>query len=140
MRPSSTSAFGRAAAVHPLQFLWEPLADDPTFLLRPMFGGKAAYLDGRMVLYFCAKEEPWRGVLVGTDRSHHATLRAEFAALAPHPVLSKWLYLSEAHDDFEPVAAQLVRLARARDPRIGVAPRPKKRRGGARTGPQPRPR
>jgi hypothetical protein len=80
------------------------------------------------VLCFAAGEEPWRGVLVGTDRPHHASLRAEFPALAPHPVLPKWLYLPESNDDFEPVAARLVALSRRRDLRIGVAPKPKKRK------------
>lgn len=114
--------------VHPYRWLWEPLEDDPTFVLRPMFGGKSVYLDGRLMLYFTAREEPWRGVLVGTDRERHEALRAEFPALAPHPVLPKWLYLSESADGFERTAERLVALARRRDPRIGVSPEPKKRR------------
>ena len=43
---------GKARRVHPYQWLWEPLEEDPTFLLRPMFGGKGAYLDGKLMLYF----------------------------------------------------------------------------------------
>jgi hypothetical protein len=39
-------------------------------------------------------------------------------------VLPKWLYLAESADDFERVAERLVALARRRDPRIGVAPKP----------------
>ncbi|MFA5057837.1 MAG: hypothetical protein WC485_06960, partial [Opitutaceae bacterium] len=89
---------GRTRKVHPYQWLWEPLEEEPTFLLRPMFGGKSVYLDGKLMLYFTAKEEPWRGVLACTDRAHHASLRAEFPALAPHPVLPKWLYLPESAD------------------------------------------
>lgn len=114
--------------VHPYQWLWEPLEDDPTFILRPMFGGRGVYLDGKLMLYFTSGEEPWRGVLVCTDRVHHPSLLAEFPALLPHPVLPKWLYLAESADRFEPVAERLVTLARRRDPRIGVSPRPKKRR------------
>ena len=93
-----------------------------------MFGTKAVYLDGQLVFCFAAKSEPWRGVLVCTDRVHQASLRAEFPALSPHPILPKWLYLPEAENDFERVAERLVRAVRGRDPRIGVAASGKKRR------------
>ena len=117
--------------VHPYQWLWEPLESDPTFLLRPMFGGRAAYLDGRLMLYFTAKEEPWRGVFVCTDRSRQPSLMAEYPALPPHPILPKWLYLPESADSFERTAERLVAAARRRDPRLGVSPRRRsnKRRG-----------
>ena len=117
---------GKTRKVHPYQWLWEPLEADPTFLLRPMFGGKAAYLDGKLMLYFSAKKEPWLGVLVCTERSHHESLLAEFSVLARHPILPKWLYLSEGADSFERVAERLVALARRRDPLLGVNPRPRK--------------
>jgi hypothetical protein len=119
---------GKTRRVHPYQWLWEPLESDPTFLLRPMFGGKAAYLDGRLTLYFSAKKEPWRGVLVCTDRVHHASLLADHPELAPHSILPKWLYLPESADRFESVAERLVLLAKHRDPRLGVSPQPKKRK------------
>ena len=86
---------GRTRRVHPYQWLWEPLEDDPTFVLRSMFSGKATYFGGKLMLYFTAGEEPWRGVLVCTDRVHHVSLLAEFPELAPHPILPKWLYLPE---------------------------------------------
>ena len=114
--------------MHPYHWLWEPLETDPTFVLRPMFGAKAVYLDGKLMLCFCASEEPWRGVLVGTDRTHHAALRADFPEFAPHPILAKWLYLPEAADNFERAATRLVALVRQRDPRIGVIPKPRKSR------------
>ena len=119
---------GKTRRVHPYQWLWEPLEDDPTFVLRPMFSGKAAYLGGKLTLYFTAKEEPWRGVLACTDRVHHASLLAEFPELSPHPILPKWLYLPESADNFERVAERLVALAKRRDPRLGVSPQPKKRK------------
>lgn len=121
--------------IHPHAWLWEPLADEPTFVLRTMFGAKAVYLHGRMMLCFCAAEEPWRGVLVCTDRDRHAALIADFPALAPHAVLPKWLYLSESHDDFERVATRLVHLARARDPRLGIVPQTRSRRSRSRPRP-----
>src|SRR5262245_10956509 len=63
---------------HRYEWLWEPLDGDATFVLRSMFGAKAAYLDGKLMLCFCAGEEPWRGVLACTAREHHAALLAEF--------------------------------------------------------------
>jgi hypothetical protein len=93
-----------------------------------MFGAKAVYLHGLMMLCFTAGQEPWRGVLVCTDRTRHAALVAEFPSLAPHPVLPKWLYLPESSADFETSAEKIVRLARQRDPRLGIVPQPKKRR------------
>ncbi len=92
--------------------LWviEPLADDPTLLVRPMFGGKAVYLRGRFILFLADKEEPWRGVLVPTERDHQPSLIADLPSLSPHPVLPKWLYLPEAADSFEADAQWLVAM------------------------------
>jgi len=113
---------------HRYEWLWEPLESDATFVLRSMFGTKAAYLDGQLMLCFCGGEEPWRGVLVCTDHIHHAALLAEFPALKPHSILPKWLYLAETVDCFETMAAQLVSLARRRDPRLGVLPSVRKKK------------
>jgi hypothetical protein len=51
----------------------------------------------------------------------------DFPALAPHPVLGKWLYVSQTHPEFETVAHEMVALARERDPRMGVLPGKRKR-------------
>jgi hypothetical protein len=126
MRDMRDVPFGRVIKVHPYAWLWEPLEGDAGFLQRPMFGGKAVYVDGRMALFFSAKEEPWRGVFVCTEREYHASLMAEFPALAPHKVLPKWLYLSESEDCFERVAEKLVALAKRRDARIGIAGKARK--------------
>lgn len=117
-----------ARVVHRHAWLWEPLEGEPGFVLRAMFGAKAVYLDGRIVLCFSTGAEPWRGLLLPTDRTHHAALRADFPDLAVHPVLGKWLYLPEASAAFERTAQALVALVRRRDPRLGVVPPPKKRR------------
>jgi hypothetical protein len=115
--------------VHPYAWLWEPLEGDASFVVRPMFGTKAAYLDGRLVLCFAARKEPWHGLLVCTERAHHASLLAELPALIPHPILPKWLYLADSTDEFDRVAERLVSLARRRDPRLGiVAPSTKKKK------------
>lgn len=125
-----------ARPIHRHAWLWEPLETEPGFILRAMFGTKAVYLDGRIVLCFATADEPWCGLLVPTDRSHHAALIAEIPLLAPHPVLPKWLYLPESADAFESTAQKLVALVRRRDPRVGVVPAAKKRR----TSRAPRPR
>lgn len=121
----------RIRKVHRYQWLWESLESEASFVLRSMFGAKAAYLDGRLMLCFCAGDEPWRGVLVCTDRERQPALRAEFPELVPHPILPKWLYLPDAADTFERSAGQLVALVRRRDPRMGVVPQPKKKRRAA---------
>ena len=113
---------------HRYAWLWESLEADPSFVLRAMFGAQAVYLDGRLQLCFMAKTEPWRGVLVCTDRRFHESLRVEFPVLSPHRVLSKWLYLPEAADDFEPVGQRLVALVARRDPRLGVEGSTRKRK------------
>ncbi len=127
MRSLLDHARAHAKPLHPYQWLWEPLSSDPGFDLRPMFGGRSAYLDGRLVLFFAAKSEPWRGVFVCTEREHHVSLLAEFSALAPHSVLPKWLYLSESADAFERTASALVRLAARRDPRLGIVGKTKRK-------------
>jgi hypothetical protein len=119
---------GRVRPVHPYAWLWEPLETDLTFELRTMFGVKAAYLGGRLSLCFCTREEPWRGILVCTDRARHEALRKEFPELTPHPILPKWLYLPETADTFERTGVLLVALARRRDPRIGIVPPAKKKK------------
>jgi hypothetical protein len=119
---------GPVRRAHPHAWLWEPLEADATFVLGAMFGTKVIYLGGRLVLCFSSKAEPWRGLLVCTERESHPSLTGQFPSLTPHPILPKWLYLSESADDFERVAGQLVALARERDPRIGVAPSAKRRK------------
>jgi hypothetical protein len=119
----------RAKVVHPYAWLWEPLEPDTSFVLRQMFSAKAAYLGGKLVLCFTAKSEPWRGVLVCTDRPHHESLRAEFPVLSPHRILPKWLYLPESAESFENDAERIVRLVLKRDVRIGVLPKPRRAKG-----------
>lgn len=116
----------KAQPLHPYEWLWEPLESETSFLLKSMFGCRALYLDGKIVLCFAAKSDPWHGMLIPTDRDRHATLITEFPMLSPHPILSKWLYLSDATDSFETIAQQLASLVHARDPRIGVIPKLKK--------------
>lgn len=128
MRDPFRKPAAKGKPVHPYEWLWEPVENDPGFVLRPMFGGKSLYLDGKLMLYFAAKDGPWRGLLVCTDRTQHAALVADFPDLTPHPILPKWLYLPESAETFERQATRLVALARRRDARIGVTPPPRKKR------------
>jgi hypothetical protein len=128
MRERREKLSAKVRQPHRYEWLWEPLEADATFVLRSMFGAKAAYLDGQLMLCFCAGDEPWRGVLACTSREHHPALLAEFPELKPHAILPKWLYLPETSEQFETVASKLVTLARRRDPRLGVTPKPRKRR------------
>jgi hypothetical protein len=130
MKPKANDAFRakNGKAEHPLQWLVEPLLVEPTFELKAWFGGRTVTLDGRHHLVLTVQGEPWQGILVCTSHEHHASLRAEFPALVQHPVLGKWLYLSETTDTFERDARRLVQCVRARDPRLGILPSHRKKR------------
>jgi hypothetical protein len=128
MRSSARSSI---KPVHPYAWLWEPLEEEPSLVLRAMFGTKAAYIGGRLMLCFSAQAEPWHGVLICTERQWHASLMAEFPGVSPHPVLPKWLYLPDADPAFEARAQRLVKMAARRDPRLGVEGSVRKGRAGA---------
>lgn len=117
-----------ARADHPLQWLADPLADEPTLVLKAWFGGRTLMLRGQHRLFLTAQGEPWQGMLVCTFHEHQPSLLAEFPSLVRHPILGKWLYLPESCETFERDAKRLVQLVRARDPRIGVPPSPRKKR------------
>ena len=99
----------------------------PTFFTKRMFGGLAAYLHGRLMLVLVEPTKTgrwkWHGVLVGTAHEHHASIRTDFPALAPHGFLRKWLYLDSTHPDFEPTMDGVIKRMARNDRRFGVAPR-----------------
>jgi hypothetical protein len=109
--------------------LWilEPLLDDPGFIQSRMFGIDTAYLDGKIYLAIGGKHEPWNGLMVCTSREHHAALLKRVPQLTVHPVLGKWLYISQTHRAFEGVALEVTEMARRRDPLLGVEPKTRKR-------------
>jgi hypothetical protein len=129
MKPRRITEVAAKAAKpeHPLQWLTEPLLEDPSFELKSWFGGRTVMLEGCHYLFLTCQGEPWQGVLVCTYHEHQDSLRAEIPSLIRHPVLGKWLYLPETSEAFEADAKRLVQLARARDPRLGVAPSRKKK-------------
>jgi hypothetical protein len=117
---------------NPLLWLYEPLESYERYLCKKFFSFDGAYLDGQLCLAVVSLREPWNGIMACTFREHHASLRAEFPALAPHKVLGKWLYISQLHPEFESVATGLVDLARRRDPRLGVETGVRKKRDALR--------
>jgi hypothetical protein len=128
MRSSSAKYRATVPQIHPYAWLWESLEAESSFLLRPMFALKALYLDGKLMFCFAAKPEPWRGLLIATDRERHSSLLVDFPELVPHPILPKWLYLSESTGSFDSTAQELCSLVKNRDPRIGILPEIKKSR------------
>jgi hypothetical protein len=117
------------------EWILEPFVDHGTFFTKSMFGGLAVYLFGRLMLLLVEPTKSgrwkWHGVLVGTDREHHASIQAEFPALAPHDFLQKWLFIDSAHDDFESTMEAVAKRMVRNDPRFGVAPKsPKPGRRG----------
>lgn len=111
-----------------LLWTFEAFERDATFIRKRMFGCDAAYIDGMLCLVAADREKPWNGLLVCTSQERHAALVDTVPALKPHPVLGKWLYVGQEHPDFEAEAQRLADLVLARDPRIGVEPKPRKPR------------
>jgi hypothetical protein len=109
------------------EWIFEPFATHRTFFTKRMFGGLAAYLFDRQMLVLVEPTKTgrwkWHGVLVCTDHQHHASLRAEFPALAPHRVLKKWLFIDSAHEDFESTMEGVAARIARDDRRFGVVPR-----------------
>lgn len=119
---------GKAKRAFTLQWIADILLDDAGTLQRSMFGCQAIYRRGRFVIGLADKQDPWCGVLVPTEREHHASLQAEYPMLTSHPVLGKWLYLSRSHESFEEIAVRLTEAIQRGDLRIGIEPKPKARK------------
>lgn len=117
-------------STHPYPWLVEPLEEYPTFVDKNMFSCRASYLEGRLVLVCASGDEPWNGVLVPTSREHHPSLQKEFSFLKPHPILGKWLYISQTHEAFEEVTSKIVSKIKNGDLRMGVESKPKKSKIG----------
>ena len=100
----------------------EELTLEPSFVTRMAFGCISCYLDGRLVVVLADRGEPWQGLLVPTAQPQHASLRADLPDLRVHPVLKKWLYLSDGNPRFTSIASALVERISSRDERIGVEP------------------
>ena len=117
------------------EWIFEAFGEHRTFFTKSMFGGLAAYLFERQMLLLVEPTKSgrwkWHGVLVCTDREHHASIQAEFPALKPHTVLAKWLFIDSSHKDFESTMEAVARRVAGNDTRFGVlpgSPKPRKRR------------
>jgi hypothetical protein len=114
------------------EWILRSFEDHPSFFTKRMFGGLAVYLFGRQMMVLVEPTKTgrwaWHGVLICTDRVHQPAIIDTFPALAPHDVLTKWLYIDSRHDDFE-ATMELVAAAIARnDQRFGIEPHPRKRK------------
>jgi hypothetical protein len=124
-----------------LEWVFEPLVDEPSYFIKRMFGGLAIYLHGKMVLVIMEspgdrewknkkfKYDIWNGVLLPTSHEFHQALSAEFPALRPHGVLGKWMYIPESDPSFESTIEDAIAKILRDDRRFGVYPKIKKSSG-----------
>lgn len=116
------------SAVHnSLAWIFEAFERDPTYIAKRMFGSDAAYIDGLLCLVAADRGDPWNGLLICTSQDRHAALIDEMPALQPHPVLGKWLYISQDDPAFEDIVKRITERVLARDDRVGVEPKPRRR-------------
>jgi len=122
------------------EWIFEPFEQHPTFFIKRMFGGLAAYLFGRLMLILVEPTKTgrwrWHGVLIGTDHERQPSIIKEFPAVGPHDVLRKWLYIDSRHDDFESTMERVARAVARGDLRFGVYPLAKTARRPTRRGPR----
>jgi hypothetical protein len=106
--------------------------DHPSFFTKRMFGGLAVYLFGRQMMVLVEPTRTgrwqWHGVLVCTEHANRAAIIREFPQLAPHDILTKWLYIDSGHADFEATLERVAGAIARDDPRFGIHPRPRKER------------
>jgi len=119
----------QAKKAHPLEWLLEPFESHPQYLRKRFFGSEAAYINGKLSVAVIDGEEPWNGLLVITHKEQHPALLKEWKQLSVHPVLGKWLYISQNDPAFEKTAMAVVKSVLRGDERIGVEPKPRKRKG-----------
>ena len=110
------------------EWIFEGLRNRPGFQTKRMFGGLAGYLYGRQMLVIVEPTRTgrwrWHGVLICTERAHHAELLSEFPQLTPHDVLKKWLYIDTHHEEFEPVMERVAYAVARGDLRFGIRSHP----------------
>ena len=114
---------------YPLRWVVESIEEERSYLEKPMFGCLAVYLHGRLSLLLSSGEEPWNGLLIPTDHQFHASIIKDFKDVVQHPVLKKWLYLPEKAEVFETAALDIVEVIRMNDPRFGVEPKERSKKG-----------
>lgn len=130
--PDSLFAIAKRRPV-PFEFVLDELAAlEP--VTRSMFGATAVYIDEKIVFLLRDKgRDADDGVWVCTDFEHHVSLRRELPSLRSIEVFgtsgaTRWQILPSDADDFEDSVLLACKLARARDPRLGRTPKPKRPR------------
>ena len=100
--------------------------------VKPMFGVKSIYIGEKLYLALRKKEKNPvdNGVWLGCEFEHHESLKATFPSLRKLQTIpiNKWLILPEDADDFEEAVTRVCELIKRGDPRIGVVPKPKKKK------------
>jgi len=61
-------------------------------------------------------------LLIPTEKQFHNSIKKDFNGVVQHPILKKWLYLSEATEYFETAASDIIEAVRMNDLRFGVEP------------------
>lgn len=117
------------AKVYFNEWVFEPFYDDPGAEFRQMFGCKALYYYGKLILVLSESEDDarWQKLLFPCERENHDQVMELYSALVPHEVLGKWLSLSLDHSDFEEVVVSICKRLICRDVLFGVIPPPKKK-------------
>lgn len=119
-------------------YLVEPLMDDPSYIAKRSFGGLFIYYEGKLALVLMDDSSteyrgknypfaPWDGVLIPTEKSYHQELLDQFPFLKTQPFLQKWLMIPNS-ENLEDYTNQIIDLLLRRDQRIGVYPKPKKKK------------
>jgi len=121
------------------EWIFEAFEKHPSFITKRMFGGLAAYLHGRQMMVLVEPTKTgrwkWHGVLICTEHVRQRAIIEEFAPLAPHDVLRKWLYIDSRHDEFELTMERVAVAIANNDPRFGIHPQDGKQSRGKRRGP-----
>ena len=114
------------------EWVFEDFDQFPSFRTKGMFGGLAVFVFEKQVMVIVEPTKSgrwdWHGILICTDYVHHESLMNEFSGLAPHEILKKWLYIDSADDSFEETMVGLSKRIMQNDPRIGILPKPKKKK------------
>ena len=119
------------------EWIFQVFEDHPSFFTKRMFGGLAVYLFARQMMVLVEPTRTgrwkWHGVLICTEHAHQPAIIEEFAQLAPHDILKKWLYIDSRHEDFEPTMERVAEAIARDDQRFGIHPHPRKERARSRS-------
>ena len=119
------------------EWILEVFEEHPSFFTKRMFGGLAVYLFSRQMMVLVEPTKTgrwkWHGVLICTDRAHHASIVEAFPPLMPHAVLRKWLYIDSRHEDFEETMQRVAEAMARDDERFGIHPRVRRGRAESRS-------